>query len=124
MNIHTLMIDQFDLAQAYAEDGAFRQAARILGDLTNAVRDHADWCDAALDEMMARVPEDECPGHVASIMDPKVCGQCGTHIDSLRPDDDAGPDPRRKGALEAAHHRDDPINPFGSGPVPIEPRET
>lgn len=28
--------------------------------------------------------EEHCPGHVASITDPKVCGRCGTHVDSLR----------------------------------------
>lgn len=32
--------------------------------------------------------EETCPGHVASNDNPKVCGRCGTHIDSLRPDDD------------------------------------
>ena len=31
--------------------------------------------------------ENECPGHVASKADAKVCAHCGTHIDSLRPDD-------------------------------------
>lgn len=150
MNIHTLMQDQFDLAKVYAEDGAFRSAARILGDLTSSVTAHANWCDAIMAEMVARVSEEECPGHVASIMDPKICGRCGTHIDSLWPDDE-GPDPKRKGALEAQHRdavagverrfpnpysteaglrgglgRDDlgdPINLHGSGPTPIEPRE-
>ena len=29
--------------------------------------------------------EQSCPGHVASKNDPKICGRCGTHIDSLRP---------------------------------------
>ncbi|MGJ5163208.1 hypothetical protein [Bradyrhizobium sp. HKCCYLR1051] len=29
--------------------------------------------------------ENACPGHVASPADPKVCGRCGVHIDSLRP---------------------------------------
>ena len=29
--------------------------------------------------------EEACPGHVASAGDSKVCGRCGTHIDSLRP---------------------------------------
>lgn len=33
--------------------------------------------------------EESCPGHVASGADAKVCGRCGVHIDSLRPDDDA-----------------------------------
>lgn len=28
--------------------------------------------------------EDECPGHVASKRDPKVCGRCGLHVDALR----------------------------------------
>jgi len=32
--------------------------------------------------------EDACPGHVASLLDPKVCARCGVHIDSLRPPDD------------------------------------
>lgn len=31
--------------------------------------------------------EDDCTGHVASALDPKVCDHCGTHIDSLRPDE-------------------------------------
>jgi hypothetical protein len=34
------------------------------------------------------ITEDDCPGHVASALDPKVCGRCGVHIDSLRPDED------------------------------------
>lgn len=29
--------------------------------------------------------EENCPGHVASKYDGKVCGRCGVHIDSLRP---------------------------------------
>lgn len=35
-----------------------------------------------------RVDEQSCPGHVASKDDPKVCGRCGVHIDSLRPDNE------------------------------------
>lgn len=27
--------------------------------------------------------EENCPGHVASAGDPKVCGRCGIHINSL-----------------------------------------
>lgn len=30
--------------------------------------------------------ENECSGHVASTHDAKVCGRCGVHIDSLRPE--------------------------------------
>jgi len=29
--------------------------------------------------------EDECPAHVASEADGKICERCGIHIDSLRP---------------------------------------
>jgi len=29
--------------------------------------------------------EDECPGHVATRENPKVCSRCGIHVDSLRP---------------------------------------
>jgi hypothetical protein len=32
--------------------------------------------------------EKACTGHIASASDPKICGVCGTHIDSLRPDDE------------------------------------
>lgn len=37
--------------------------------------------------------EDDCPGHVGSDGDAKVCGRCGVHIDSLRDADpeDAAP---------------------------------
>lgn len=32
--------------------------------------------------------EENCPGHVASAADQKVCRLCGIHIDSLRPPED------------------------------------
>lgn len=35
-----------------------------------------------------RFTEDNCPGHVASDHDPKVCARCGIHSDSLRPPED------------------------------------
>jgi hypothetical protein len=28
-------------------------------------------------------PSEECPGHVASEADPKICGRCGVHINEL-----------------------------------------
>jgi hypothetical protein len=31
---------------------------------------------------------DFCPGHVASKEDPKICGRCGEHVDSLRPEEE------------------------------------
>ncbi len=36
--------------------------------------------------------EEDCPGHIASDHNPKVCGRCGVHIDSLRPDEDVEPE--------------------------------
>jgi hypothetical protein len=36
---------------------------------------------------MPKYTEENCPGHVASKADPKICDRCGIHIDSLRPDD-------------------------------------
>lgn len=32
--------------------------------------------------------EEDCPFHTSSDDDPKVCGRCGVHIDSLRPPED------------------------------------
>jgi hypothetical protein len=32
--------------------------------------------------------EQDCPGHIEGVDDPKICDNCGTHIDSLRPPDD------------------------------------
>lgn len=37
---------------------------------------------------VVRFAEEACPGHVASDSDPKICGRCGVHIDSLRPEED------------------------------------
>ena len=41
----------------------------------------------ALYETVAEGPlaEEDCTGHIASAHDPKICGICGVHIDSLRP---------------------------------------
>lgn len=36
----------------------------------------------------SRFTEEACPGHVASENDPKICGRCGIHIDSLLPPDE------------------------------------
>lgn len=33
------------------------------------------------------IEEQDCPGHIASDDNPKICGRCGVHIDSLRPPD-------------------------------------
>jgi hypothetical protein len=39
---------------------------------------------------LPKVREEGCPGHVASDGNPKVCGRCGVHIDSLRPEPEGG----------------------------------
>ncbi len=44
--------------------------------------------DQKENRMRNKFTEETCPGHVASRSDPKVCGRCGVHIDSFRPDDD------------------------------------
>jgi hypothetical protein len=86
--------------------------------LGGAVR---NWLNAARKKLAAL--QDNCPGHVASYADPKICGRCGIHIDELRPGGDELWNPTRKGKLEAHTGTVDPFNPHGSGPVPIEPRE-
>ena len=45
------------------------------------------WVDlwlAWLDQFRHLVTPDACPGHVAHRRDPKICGHCGEHIDSLQ----------------------------------------
>lgn len=44
--------------------------------------------DLAVEQAEQADREQNCPGHVASERNPKICGRCGCHIDSLRPDDD------------------------------------
>jgi len=35
--------------------------------------------------------EDDCPGHVASATNSKVCQNCGVHVDSFRPSEPDSP---------------------------------
>ena len=51
-NIHQAMNDMMGLATAYAEDGAFHSAARVLNQLAEKVSAHARYCDQALNEMV------------------------------------------------------------------------
>lgn len=46
--------------------------------------------DLAVMDAEQRDREQNCPGHVASERNPKICGRCGCHIDSLRLDIDDG----------------------------------
>ncbi|MBN9066725.1 MAG: hypothetical protein J0H60_09730 [Rhizobiales bacterium] len=43
----------------------------------------SNWLTAARKKLA--VFQDNCPGHVASCGDAKICGRCGMHIDELRP---------------------------------------
>lgn len=58
----------------------------------------SEWAEQGISQGEEREPvnyiyaEEDCPGHVASEHDPKVCGRCGVHIDSLRPDDEPIPE--------------------------------
>lgn len=58
--------------------------ASLLGvapDSQDVVLEDHDWL-----EIIAALGGDEnCPGHVASAHDAKICGRCGIHIDELRP---------------------------------------
>jgi len=41
----------------------------------------------AIDNLQENAPyyaEENCPGHYASRRDPKICGGCGIHVDSLK----------------------------------------
>lgn len=58
---------------------ALTDAITLLGKARERVADHVE----------GRVTDEQsCPGHAASDTDPKICRHCGTHIDSLRPEDD------------------------------------
>lgn len=58
------------------------KAARVVAKQLVEV---ARKASSARGEIIAPDPETACPGHVASSDNPKVCGRCGVHIDSLRP---------------------------------------
>lgn len=57
MNIHERIDERASLAKTYAEDGAFRSAARVLAELSAELVKHADWCDGLLEEMAAKPVE-------------------------------------------------------------------
>lgn len=56
--------------------------------------DHPRWTDPqflalAQHKQEAAMQENDCPGHVASANNPKICARCGVHIDSLRPPEES-----------------------------------
>jgi len=52
MNIHEKMAERAELAAVYAEDGAFRTAARVLRELADTLEAHADYCDSLITDVM------------------------------------------------------------------------
>ncbi|MCR5855967.1 hypothetical protein [Mesorhizobium sp. J428] len=56
MNIHQRMKREFDLARTYARDGAFHTGAKILRDLSNEVKSHAEYCDDLLAKAIGADP--------------------------------------------------------------------
>lgn len=61
-----------------------KAARTVAKQLTTAAR----LASSARGELIAPDPEDACPGHVASLDNPKVCARCGVNIESLRPPED------------------------------------
>ena len=52
MDMRQRIREQCDLAQTYAEDGAYHTASRILSELAAAVTVHAERLDAQLKKAM------------------------------------------------------------------------
>lgn len=52
MDMREHIRDRCGLARAYAEDGAYNSAARILRDLANDVQEHADFILAEIVEQV------------------------------------------------------------------------
>lgn len=67
-----------DAVERAGASPALTDAVNLLAKARDRVADHAEGM---------RFTEEHCPGHIASERDAKVCLRCGTHIDSLRPDD-------------------------------------
>ena len=65
-------------------------SATLTGPFIEEARKAAEGGSLLSGDVTTWCGEENCPGHVASENDPKVCGKCGVHIDSLRPDDDVG----------------------------------
>ncbi len=61
---------------------ALTNAVTLLLKARDLVADHVEF-DA--------FTENDCPGHVASDDDPKVCRFCGCHVDDLRPPEEGAP---------------------------------
>lgn len=57
MNIHIHMREQIAAAGAFAEDGAFLTASRILRDLARDLESHAQACDEAVERELKRQEE-------------------------------------------------------------------
>ncbi len=63
-NIHERMEDRIALSRAYAEDGAFHSAARVLSEFAAELIAHGDFCNELLSPDQAPAPVAE-GGHNA-----------------------------------------------------------
>ena len=73
-----------------AASDEIERLTKLLIDMRGAIQcvcpDHPIM-KAALEDLskVFLYSEEDCPGHVASQSDGKICGNCGIHVDSLRP---------------------------------------
>jgi hypothetical protein len=74
MTIHTLITEQTDLARTYAQDGAFRSAARVLRELATKLIEHADWCDGDVTVAAPVETFSRCVTH--NDVTDHMCGSC------------------------------------------------
>ncbi|WP_027517827.1 hypothetical protein [Bradyrhizobium sp. WSM1417] len=82
VHIDTLQLDHYFAA---VESG--NQFALVIENINGEVSSTLSVATAhSMFENFGR--EENCPGHVALALDPKVCAKCGVHIDSLRPPED------------------------------------
>lgn len=73
---------------------ALQQVAMSHPDSSEHSRDNCRIVSDARMKLVALYPiydEDDCPGHVASPTNSKVCQNCGVHVDSFRPSEPDGP---------------------------------
>lgn len=54
LSIHDRIGDKIELAQTYADDGAFYTAARVLREAADILQAHAEFCDPLLSLSQAR----------------------------------------------------------------------
>lgn len=78
-------------AKAIAAVPAMVEALKVALPLLRD-RIHSDPADQVEDALkLAGILPPDCPGHVASDSDPRVCRHCGTHVDEYRDEPEQAP---------------------------------